>query len=787
MWMTGDTGILKAAGFMISSRSMSLSCRKLCGAMIVLLLVAASTLSPSAQEAKLIRLAAGPETSLYSRFGDELVDYLESGFAGRYSFEAVRTDGSVENIERLLLEQDIMLAICQEDVALFFYTGADNEFFHFPRQDDFRLTSLARVFYEQLYFVARPEIQSLEDLRRVHVGAQRSGSYATYTTFRDNHRPTWEETQEGEGIDSLFAGTIDAFVEVEATPNQRLSDRSDAGATFRILPVQRRDLSLGLDIYTRYTIPDSMSPTGEPIETISVPALLLCSRDLPRELAESILRVFYDDAVLAEHFPKSQSYLRQIPEDLREPGPLEKILSSFYSDFEAGFRTPTSDDSRFRDPPLPPHPTVVSLTLGRYPYLSFIPWFLGLGLLWLLAALLPRWVGNFRSRLSARSTTRVLYRTMNFLFVALLYMLVVANVIKILEIGELVSGRVATGSAFVEMRFLEYLTWFIVFGVSGFEDYVFPVSPLAKVLAVSVQLLGIGLLGYAGIRLFKHYFEEILRRRTAMHLGKLSGHVVIFNWNERVPQLIELLRAPGVPKERRGRKILIVTEDKVPESVLNEFDNLEPVRMAPCDHATLTKISISKADSIIIVLPGNGASPEDDDGIVLRTALAISSFLDSQDLARKPTTVAEVHQEASGQYLTGLGIDEVVFSREIGMHLLGQTVVSPGITRFFDEILDPTPDSNEIYTVPIPERFHDKDADFGEIIRYYWHETSHGRNPVLPIGVRLSPRQMRDETAEQEEVVLVNPTPEELQRRTFRKGDQLLVLAENYGDARAVS
>ena len=67
-----------------------------------------------------ITIAGGPESSLYAVFATELKAYLESSFPQGYRFTTVPTVGSIENIERLLLDRNVMIAIAQEDVAHYF-------------------------------------------------------------------------------------------------------------------------------------------------------------------------------------------------------------------------------------------------------------------------------------------------------------------------------------------------------------------------------------------------------------------------------------------------------------------------------------------------------------------------------------------------------------------------------------------------------------------------------------------------------------------------------------------
>lgn len=715
-----------------------------------------------------VRIATAGEGTLYNIFGTELAAYLNSVLDNRYSVEVLETAGSQDNIERLLLDPGTMLALSQEDVAHFYYKGVGNDFFFISRQNDFRITSLGRPFSEVFYCVTLADTPGLSDMGKVHVGLPKSGSYVTYTSYRMDQKPTWEEVQLGDNYELLQAGEIDGFFEVEANPNPSLTAIEGYRDLFKLLPIRRTDLTLGLDIYQPAALPDLADTNGGTVESIAIPTILLCSRDIPLEISEAVIRVFFDEQVLDQFFPLSNSYLRE--SSIIDRGALGSLV----------------DDHRFFDLPLPPHPVVVRQSIGNFPYVDFILPLLGLMVIWVLWGTIRRWSPTFKQRFEARSSTRSNYRDGHFVLVMSAFFLLTIFGIKYFEIQELISGRAVSGSGFISMGFTEVVNWLFIFLVSGYSGNLYPVSPAAGFLPIGFKILGGFFFTYVGIRVLTYIVSKILERRGTMLFKDLEGHIVICNWNEQVFRLVELLKGPDVPPDKAGRRIVIVTRSEVPEGERENLDCLM-VGVDAWEKTGLVRARAEFADSIIIVPPCGESTPHDADGIVLRTVLAVNNHLDlmSSQMGKKtpPSIVAELNLQDNRSYLEDLGIDEVVISRDIGMRMLAQAVICPGASFFFNEILDAAPESNEVYATRLPSNLEGEDADFRLVLNHF-APTSSGKEPVLPIAIRVNRPENADprEWGNRSNIVLVNPLLGDFERlgiAKFRLGDEILVLADN--------
>ncbi|RLA41081.1 MAG: hypothetical protein DRR06_16500, partial [Gammaproteobacteria bacterium] len=504
----------------------------------------------------------------------------------------------------------------------------------------------------------------------MHVGPLKSGTYATYTSFRQTQRPPWLEVHDGEALERYLAGEIDGFFEVNTTPNWTVLDLLERGGECDILPVRRTDFSLGLGLYRSTTIPDSLYGLDKEIETISVPAVLLASRKLPHPIAEAILRAIRDPKILEQYFPESQYVLEQ-----------SALVGTAMENL-----------------PLPPHPSLAGETLGARPFLSSLFAVLVMALIWIAWALMPQWYPGFEKRHRLHASTRENFRDGHLLLGTLTWIVLVAIGVKYFETYALMSGRAGAGTEFVFMGFFRTLGWLLIFIVSGYPGELYPASAFARYLPITAQIVSFAFATYVGVRILTYIFNKVMARGKDKQLENVSGHVVICNWNPRGLRLVEMLRSDDVPKDRRKRKIVILTREDIPEAEQLAHDCLV-VKMDPWEESGLKEARTELADSVIIVSPNGCMEPEDCDGVVVRTALAVRNRLEdtrkSRNQGEGPSVVAELNHHRNRSFLENLGIDEVVISRDIGMRLLAQTVICPGVTTFFNEILDAADDSNE--------------------------------------------------------------------------------------------
>jgi TRAP-type uncharacterized transport system substrate-binding protein len=708
-----------------------------------------AVLQPDFSHSTEMKIAGGPPGTMYSVFCQELSAYLNSRFSPEYHFSPVETQGSMENIDLLMLEHDVTIGLAQEDVGHFFYTGENNPFYRVSRRDDPRVACLGRLFYESLFFVTRRDIP-FSKLKRVHVGKTRSGIFATYFSYSSQQNPIWEETHEGLGLDQLEAGNVDGYFDVDTPFSQTLNGIDNFNDKYRLVPVKRTQLSLGLDIYGSAVIPDSLNPSGQNVESVSIPALIFCKRNLPVSVGDAILEIFLDEAKRDLNFPLSKPFLSQIPNS------------------PSGNEGATELNEHFRRLPLPPHPSLVLHLTGKNPLFGFI-----LAVIIIFSIVWITYLALYRWRL-----TRFLRATRNEIFAVLSVILIhsiLLLILKMLEINSLTSGAVTTGSVFTQMNFVQMFNWSLIFIVSGYtSDY--PHAEFAQMLPVFIQILWIALVAFAGAKLISHLTGAIMLKNQNTKTHKLKNHVVICNWNKQGQRLLELLKSDHIPLSSRERDIVILGIDE-PDS--NNLDGCHFLSNPPWEKTGHIKACTHQADSVLILSPELN-DKDKEDGVIMRTALAVKSYLDeNQDKRRNNINIiAEFSNPDAQKHLLELGVHEVVISRDIGMSLLAQTVTCPGITFFFDEVLNAKDDSNEIYIINMPEYLIRNAKSFVQVTRFCAINST-GNNPVLPLGYIRG----KDDHAFVNPADIIDSKEASL---LFMDGDRLVVLADTIEDAQKI-
>jgi Trk K+ transport system NAD-binding subunit len=110
--------------------------------------------------------------------------------------------------------------------------------------------------------------------------------------------------------------------------------------------------------------------------------------------------------------------------------------------------------------------------------------------------------------------------------------------------------------------------------------------------------------------------------------------------------------------------------------------------------------------------------------------------------------VAEVVSSENREHFERIPDIEIVSVQELSEKLLAQAVISPGVMEVFSRLLTATADSNEIYIVPIPEKWQGK--TFQEIYLSSLDE----EKPFIPLGYTSSTPDSG------ETIVVLNPRTE---------------------------
>src|SRR5262249_9796120 len=181
-----------------------------------MLMVFSSLLLVSQLGAEGIGMVTGIATGTYIQFGQDIAKAAQS--VG-LDILVKESDGSIDNIRRMINAENASLGIVQSDVLGFLGRSTDPQ----VRRIASRLRLLFPFYNEEVHLLARADIQRFEDLngRRLVVGSQVSGNWVTPSNLLRivNVNPAeLIELPAPEGVSAMLTGQADAMVYVVGKP-----------------------------------------------------------------------------------------------------------------------------------------------------------------------------------------------------------------------------------------------------------------------------------------------------------------------------------------------------------------------------------------------------------------------------------------------------------------------------------------------------------------------------------------------------------------------------------------
>jgi TRAP transporter TAXI family solute receptor len=180
------------------------------------LVLFSSVLLASQSEAESIGMVTGSTTGTYIQFGQNIAKVAQN--AG-LDILVKESEGSMDNIRRLVSAENAALAIVQSDVLGFLSRSADPQVRYIAR----RLRLIFPFYNEEVHLFARNDIRRFEDLdgRRVVIGTQGSGNWLTSNNLLQmvNVKPAERlELPPPEGASAVLTGQADAMFYVVGKP-----------------------------------------------------------------------------------------------------------------------------------------------------------------------------------------------------------------------------------------------------------------------------------------------------------------------------------------------------------------------------------------------------------------------------------------------------------------------------------------------------------------------------------------------------------------------------------------
>lgn len=258
-------------------------------------------------------LTSGESLGEYFRVGGAIERVVSSD---QISIRNYPSAGSVENCA-LVQDGFVELALVQNDIAAMAYRGQGVFSDRKPMQN---LRALANLFPEpiQIVVLASSDIQTPADLagKTVDIGLPASGSRVNAELVLEAHDVALSDLGEisGEGIDTsvelIQSGDIDAFIVTLAAPAKILQTLA-ARQPIRVLSMQpeaRQRLAESNPYYVPVTLPaNTYRGQSQPVQTLSVTAMLIANKDLPDERVTRLLEGLFQnvDAIARTGFQAS--------------------------------------------------------------------------------------------------------------------------------------------------------------------------------------------------------------------------------------------------------------------------------------------------------------------------------------------------------------------------------------------------------------------------------------------------------------------------------------------------
>jgi len=668
-----------------------------------LLLVAASLLAatPALAQPK-VQVFAGPDGGAYEDWLSQLISELPDDLA---SFELIRTRGSQDSLLRMKSAAG-SVGLVQRDVLGFAVAGAQ------ASGAQLGLKVLATALEEQVWVAGPTGSAGFWDVDIFDVGEATTGSAFTLPLIAQSWTglaPVQIRSRgpgEPEGLE--WAGELDTSLRrglFRVNPGHPWSEEELDEAGLSIIP-------LGAGRIQRALLADPAYHPGRASgsDTVAVQAMLATGAGLDTEVATAILDVLH------ARLPGRPAITR--------PDRSAAVASTFY------------------DLGLPEHPALIRFKLGPRPYSSLLLALTALALLLFLHVVL--WTrGVYRRMGAARQwrpgKSRRIAGLVALLLGLLTWTIAACLAIKYLELGPMLAGD-DNASEMWRLSMGGLLRWMFVLVTVGYEADIFPATSAGQMLAASVQTGA-----YAGIvlvasNLFLGAVEAMMKRY--LNRGddmELDDHLVICNWTPEAEVILRELRRGERTQGSPSRPVVIVSPDDL-EGLVDLYPNVFSIQGRPSTRLPLQRAEAGKATAAIVLRSSSDALGSD--AATATTCMKIRSLEEHRETpegegpAPPVQILAEVLDAAAGRDLGRFGVEGVGRDGPFELDLLAETVVSPRVSRFYEELLR-FDDSVELYSIPVPRAARGGRVPFGSLLQgvYAGSLAVDAENPALVLGV----------------------------------------------------
>ncbi len=280
-----------------------------------------------------------------------------------------------------------------------------------------------------------------------------------------------------------------------------------------------------------------------------------------------------------------------------------------------------------------------------------------------------------------------------------------------------------------------------------------PVTITGRIIVIMILISSLVLVGVFTAKIASLFIEISMRGRFKMPSNELSNHIVICNWSHKVLKIITEVHNPVLKIKRPVVIISENTEDiNFPDQDDDDiFNDVYLIKGDCANEQILKRANVNKAYSVIILA--------DDQEGKYTDSKSILTILSLKNINENIYTIAEVANVKNLDHFKKAGVNEFISSTNLGIQLISQSAITHGITKFYDNLLTFSEETNEVYLADLPEKMIGK--TFTEVSIELAEKRS--VKPFIIVGLKRNDK------------IMINPEPEKFD--TFRKDDKLLIVS----------